>query len=297
MPKARRTNEDEKQPLKLLVPREEAHRRIGERLAKGAALPVFQTGFEYMTDATELEASKKAYKIWQAFNTEMLKQMFSNSDLANEYSHWFGGLVGVGRPSLAEEAMEHRESVSEKLHRLESIRERLELIPEAPGVAPASGTSHVGTVVAATSNRVFVVHGHDDAVRETVARFLERLGLEAVILNEMVSGGRTVVEKLEHYGDVHFAVVLLTPDDIGASSADPGRTQPRARQNVVMELGYFIGRLGRARVCALHKGSVELPSDILGVVWVSLDSAKGWQLVLAKELKNAGFPIDMNDVA
>ncbi len=111
-------------------------------------------------------------------------------------------------------------------------------------------------VVATVSDRVFVVHGHDEAPREMVARFLEKLGLVAVILHEQASRGRTVIEKVEEHGDVAFAVVLLTPDDEGRSRGG-GELMPRARQNVVLELGYFLARLGRDRVCALKRGDLE----------------------------------------
>jgi len=105
---------------------------------------------------------------------------------------------------------------------------------------------------------------------------------------------RTVIEKIERYAAVSFATVLLTPDDVGASASSPAQIRPRVRQNVILELGYFVGRLGRNRVCALHRGPLELPSDYLGVVYVPLDDGGGWRLQLAKELREAGFEIDMN---
>jgi predicted nucleotide-binding protein len=146
----------------------------------------------------------------------------------------------------------------------------------------------------AHGNKVFIVHGHDEGARETVARFLERLEVDAIVLHEKPTQGRTVVEKLEHYADVDFAVVLLTPDDVGRSENQREALQARARQNVILELGYFVGRLGRKKVCALYKGPLELPSDYLGVVYVPLDTAGGWRFQLAKELKSAGFTVDMN---
>lgn len=91
-----------------------------------------------------------------------------------------------------------------------------------------------------------------------------------------------------------FAVVLLTPDDIGAAGADPDKLQRRARQNVLLELGYFIGKLNRKHVCALYVGPLELPSDYLGVGYVALDPGGGWRLQLARELRTAGFAVDMN---
>ena len=146
------------------------------------------------------------------------------------------------------------------------------------------------------SRRVFVVHGHDEAARETVARFLERLKLVPVILHEQPNEGRTIIEKIEDHADVGFAVVLLTPDDVGALATERDDLKPRARQNVILELGYFIGELGRERVCALKKGGVETPSDYDGVVYTELDEAGAWKIGLVKELKAAGFQVDANRV-
>lgn len=144
------------------------------------------------------------------------------------------------------------------------------------------------------SRKVFIVHGHDDGARETVARFLERIGLEAVILHEQANQGRTIIEKVVANSDVGFAVVLLTPDDEGCVKG--GTPEPRARQNVLLELGYFIGRLGREKVCALKRGTLEIPSDFAGVVWETMDSNGGWKQSLARELEAAGHSIDWNKV-
>lgn len=143
--------------------------------------------------------------------------------------------------------------------------------------------------------RVFIVHGHDEAARETVARFLQWIGFETIILHEQANRGRTVIEKFEAHSDVGFAVILLTPDDIGAKAGDV--PIPRARQNVILEWGYFIGQLGRSHVCALKKGNVEMPSDTLGVVWESFDDHGAWKNKLARELAEVGFEIDWQRVS
>ena len=141
--------------------------------------------------------------------------------------------------------------------------------------------------------RVFIVHGHDEAPREMVARFIAKLGLDPVILHEQANRGMTVPEKLDTFGDVGYAVVLLTPDDVGRKKAE-SRDSPRARQNVILELGYFVGRLGRERVTALLKDDVEIPSDYLGVVYARFDEGGGWRLDLARELRSSGYEIDLN---
>lgn len=144
------------------------------------------------------------------------------------------------------------------------------------------------------SRKVFIVHGHDDGAREMVARFLERIGLEAIILHEQANQGRTIIEKVVAHGNVGFAVVLLAPDDEGCAKG--GEPEPRARQNVLLELGYFIGRLGRDKVCALKRGKLEIPSDFAGVVWETMDTSGGWKQSLARELEAAGHTIDWNMV-
>jgi predicted nucleotide-binding protein len=144
------------------------------------------------------------------------------------------------------------------------------------------------------TRKVFVVHGHDEAAKEATARFLEKLDLEPIILHEQASGGRTIIEKFEKYSsDVGFALVLLTPADLGASQKESKKLRPRARQNVVLELGYFLGRLTRNRVCALHRGGIELPSDIQGVIYVEMDDAGAWRAKLAQELVQAKCPINL----
>jgi predicted nucleotide-binding protein len=169
-----------------------------------------------------------------------------------------------------------------------------DLADAQPQVTQAVTAVKVATVPQKLSRRVFVVHGHDDGAREAVARFLEKIGFEAIILHEQANQGRTVIEKIEAHGNVHFAVVLLTPDDTGC--AKDGEPEPRARQNVLLELGYFIGRLGRDRVCALKRGTLEIPSDFAGVVWETMDSAGGWKSALGRELQAAGHDVDWNMV-
>lgn len=155
------------------------------------------------------------------------------------------------------------------------------------------GAGSVGKSLADTKKyprRVFIVHGHDDEVRETISEFLKSLDFEVIILHEQANRGRTIIEKFEEHADVGFAVVLFTPDDVG--SANGGELASRARQNVVLELGYFLGKLGRERVLALKRGDIELPSDFLGVVYTPFDAADRWKRLLARELAAAEYEID-----
>lgn len=145
-------------------------------------------------------------------------------------------------------------------------------------------------------SKVFIVHGHDDLAKTETARFVEKLGFTAVILHEQASSGKTIIEKIEEHSNVGFAIVLYTPCDVGATKDKKDELQFRARQNVVFEHGYLMGRIGRNNVCALVKDKVETPNDISGVVYIPMDYHKAWQIAVAKEMRNSGYEIDMNQV-
>jgi len=148
---------------------------------------------------------------------------------------------------------------------------------------------------ASKSNRVFIVHGHDSLPKIDVARTLEKLGLEAIILHEQANEGKTIIEKFERdASQVNFAIVIFSPDDLGYPKNKPEEIKHRARQNVILELGYFSGILGRKNVCVLYNGEVEIPSDYLGVVYIEMNNTDSWKFELSKELKQAGLKVDLN---
>ena len=124
---------------------------------------------------------------------------------------------------------------------------------------------------------------------------IEKLGLEAIILHEQPNSGKTIIEKFEEHSDVSFAIVLLTDDDFGKGKKDDN-LNIRARQNVILELGYFIGKLTRNKVCPLYTSGVELPSDLHGLLYIEIDQEESWKFKLAKELKATGFDIDVNKI-
>lgn len=176
---------------------------------------------------------------------------------------------------------------------LESMVEEIDRWWPDDQASPQAGVPNVNEVP--VTNRVFVVHGRDEEAKQTVARYLEGLGLEPVILQEQPSQGRTIIQKFEEYAEtVGFAVILGTPDDVGALADDRDNLRPRMRQNVVYELGYFNHALGRKRVCVLLKDDIERPSDYDGVIYITLDNFGGWRMELAKELKEARLPVDLN---
>lgn len=144
-----------------------------------------------------------------------------------------------------------------------------------------------------SNKKVFIVHGRDNLAKTEVARFLENLKLKPIILHEQANSGDTIIEKIEKNSDVGFAVILYTPCDIGGLNDNQNNLKPRARQNVVFEHGYLIGKIGRRNISALVKGDVETPNDISGIAYTSMDG-DGWKLQLAKELRAAGYNIDFN---
>jgi predicted nucleotide-binding protein len=148
------------------------------------------------------------------------------------------------------------------------------------------------------TNKIFVVHGHDNEMKHAVDLTLRKLDLKPIILHEQPDKGKTIIEKfLDNANEASFAIVLLSPDDMAYPvSESPDNARPRARQNVVLELGFFIGKLGRERVVALHKegDNFEMPSDISGVLYKLYDDSGVWRYNIADELRECGYDVDKN---
>ena len=145
------------------------------------------------------------------------------------------------------------------------------------------------------NNKVFLVHGHNQEMKQSSARFIDKLSLKPIILHEQPNKGRTIIEKFTDYSNVGFAVVLLSADDLGFNKNDKIENASfRARQNVILELGFFLGKLGREKVVVLFEqvDNFEIPSDYQGVLFIPYDSNENWKLSIAKELKAVGFEID-----
>lgn len=149
------------------------------------------------------------------------------------------------------------------------------------------------------NSKVFIVHGHSQMTISQTEAFLRKLDLEPVILRDQVNLGQTIIEKLEKNTDVAFAIVLYTACDFGCTKEDKGKEdklRPRARQNVVFEHGYLNAKLGRDKVCALVEEGVEIPSDLAGVVYITIDKNGAWKTIVAKEMQIAGLNVDMNNL-
>ena len=184
--------------------------------------------------------------------------------------------------------------VSRQQARLAILRSALEQLSWTVGETPA--TKHEVRIPEAEVDRktVFLVHGRNDGAKETVARFLEKVGLKVTILHEQADAGKTIVEKFEHHSSVPFAVILATADDVGYTKGDATHPKPRARQNVILEMGYFLGKLGRKNVFVLVEDDIEIPSDYSGVLYTPFKPDGAWRSKLARELQVAGAEIDLS---
>ena len=187
--------------------------------------------------------------------------------------------------------------IEEDITSLESLINKLALIPS--DIEENQKVKAIEPIIKENKPQsldVFIVHGHNEAMKTKVESVLSKLKLNPIILHKQFDGGRTIIEKLEgESSDSGFAIILLTADDIG-NVKTAKVMNPRARQNVVFEMGYFIGKLGRNRVMVLIEEGVEKPGDLSGVVYTKIDKEEAWSLKLVKELKAAGYKVDANDL-
>lgn len=290
----RKTPVQAKPILELLRSRDEAKALIISRVEKGLALkekkPSSQIEYE--------DLSKEYYK-WDSFNNELLKQIFSNNEMAEEYSRHYMSVFSLDTPSLGKQISDRYKSIDDKIHRLDSIQERVELIPLAVKVTGTIAVTEAGNKLETSrSKKVFVVHGHDEVAKTNLEVFLRENGLEPIVLHRQADEGLTIIEKFEKHSDVGYAFILLTPDEVSYLKKDEGlpneerRTEFRARQNVIFEFGYFVGKLSRARVCCLYTGGVRVPSDLSGFIYKEYNKnieEVGYSII--KDLRAAGYSI------
>lgn len=234
---------------------------------------------------------------WEIVTRDVLTKAFG-SDSPNVVSVMDVGKYAYMFDDGVSEAQWEQQRFDDMTTRLEIIEGLIELLnahadlteTRASTISPENSINSPNI-----SNRVFLVHGHNELAIQETARFLEKFDLDVIILREQSNSGRTIIEKFIDFSDVGFSVVLLTGDDLGGAQKTPyDKQKPRARQNVILELGFFLGKLGRKRVCALYQEGVEIPSDYDGVIFVPLDKNGAWHLSLARELKAAGLSIDLN---
>ena len=283
----------------LVIPRDKFKEKILERIEKGKELLAYN-----VTGVPELEQNQSDYKIWDGYNLEYLKNSFNIE--GNQYrasykdcTDWVGGgPMALGHYTNKQILENLKKRFKLKIENLQMLAEKTDLLKI--DMSKLAGSSSSTTEKKASTEekdmkKVFIVHGHNNELKQEVARTLEKLKLEPIILHEQANEGQTVIEKFEKHADVNFAIVLLTKDDLGKVKSAEELT-PRARQNVILELGYFIGKLGRKHVVPLYENGVELPSDLNGVVYVAADAGGNWKFTLVRELKAVNYDVDANDI-
>ena len=283
---------EEKTLPKLRVSREETEKKIQERIEKGQKLRDREINLE-----RELKQSILDCKDWVECNKEMLLRLFNDSSIEKTYSTFFYHThIQLDTKNLSRT----KDKYIQFMNNLDSYRVWVGChIDHLRNICIQHG---INTMSSNTSERIFgdkifIVHGHNEGAKHKIARFIADLDLTETILDEQPSKGQTMIDKFEEHADeAGFAIVLLTSDDLGAPKDNKNELKPQARQNVILELGYFLHGLGRERVRVLHEEGVELPSDIHGIVYVSLDSADGWKLKLGREMQSVGFTVDMNKI-
>ena len=291
----------------LVMPEEKFRKLLEERIQLGKKLfdiqvtrntmPYGMAGYgryisqeERQYNKQEIEVFKKEYYRWSDFNSELLKQAFDFPD--NEYQQEYdntGITILMGNEDVMED---YHKKINRKIAVLERLEDKLPLLPKAE-------TENIEQTLPPsieTSKNVFIVHGHDSNTRNETELLVKQLGYEPIVLFKQPNNGDTIIEKLfREANDVAFAIVLYTKCDEGKAVEDAD-LKPRARQNVVFEHGLMCGLLGRKRVVALVEEGVEIPGDLSGIVYIPLDSAKRWQLDIAREMKASGLNVDLNNL-
>lgn len=294
MPSKRPSVQSSTPTLKLTRSRDEAKSKIEERIEKGLELKQRQVDTRESYDTLKNDYSK-----WDSFNEELLKQSFNTDEIAKEYSYWGVGVLALREPSLGEKIADTYKNIDKKIHRLDSISERLELIPLDEALKDIGQHSKESfELKASKSNKVFVVHGWDEISKTSLEVSLHEIGLEPVVLHRQADEGMTIIEKFEKHSDVGYAFILLTPDEVTYLASEDTlpdhdrKKEYRARPNVIFEFGYFIGKLGRSRVCCLHTGNTTLPSDVSGMVYKRFEkSVEEIAYSIIKDLKSSGYTL------
>lgn len=270
----------------LRVSHSQLDREIEVRLELGQHLLDRQ-----VSDEAGVVELRRDFFTWDEFNEQLFTKRFTTGKVAEQYT--FRSVVGFGGTASPYQLLEWtKRDIERQMRKLNSIRQQLPLYDSVEG----EGERRLNiepSAIKAVGNDIFLVHGHDDVRKMEVADFVEHVtGRRPTILHEQPNQGRTIIEKFEdHALEAGFAVVLLTADDVGRSKT-ASKLLPRTRQNVILELGFFIGALGRGRVAALYEAGVEEPSDMHGVLYTSL--AGNWKFDLAKEMKAAKIDVELN---
>lgn len=240
------------------------------------------------------------FKRWHDRNKTIYRSSFTEPESMyyHEYEvQCFWQILG------SDTVKEYKENIKRLSNHMQSDIERVDLIECVAEVAELNNATNK---LKDLSQEIFIVHGHNEEMKQTVARTVTKLGLTPIILHEQPNGGKTIIEKFESNAEsINFAIILLSADDLAASVCDLNgvkdkevrqHLEKRARQNVVFEMGYFAGRLGRTNVFFLLQDGVAKPGDLDGIVYTTYEATNSWRFELVKELKNAGYKVSADEI-
>lgn len=272
---------------------------IKERIEKGKNLLTYKviitrtefskyslSGYSIIYDETSKQEFCSLYSKWREYNIDLLSCSFDISE--NKYVLEYKNKVK--ERFLSDIVEESKRDIKNQITVLESIIERLDLIPTKEEGKTNSKMETINT------KNIFIVHGHNETIKERVENMLKDIGLKPIILHKQVDNGYTIIEKFEqHSNSVNFAIILLTADDEGKAKKEKGY-KPRARQNVIFEMGYFFAKLGRKNVFLLKENEVENPSDLSGIIYTSYDDQGAWRYSLVKQLRELGYNVSADNI-
>lgn len=269
------------------MPKYQKEENIPPSFPPDRAIELLKKQLEQIDNLLQLSYDDTEVDKWDNITEQVIIKAFGkpHENLKAYHDAKYVGEHWVGMPVEAIQS-----NFIKRLHKrkslLEGFVEQLEAFGSVGEPQPIVATRNL------SSKKVFIVHGHNEQTKSELALILTRLGFEPIILHEQPSQGMTVIEKFEKHSDVGFAFILLTPDDKGCKKEQVNNFLPRARQNVVFEFGFFVGKLGRNRVCCLYTGDVELPSDLHGLIYLQFKSSVNEiQLDIVKELRAAGYEV------
>lgn len=284
----------------LTKSKESFKKKVEEKIKEGKELLNFEVkiigkepntynlyGYSTIYDKTSEQEFLSLYSKWKEYNIELLNRSFDIDE--NEYVSKYKDNIS-NNFLFIEKVDGSKRDIIKQITCLESIIERLDLIPTKEEDKTNNEMKAINT------NKIFIVHGHNETIKEKVARLLENLKLEPIILHEQTDNGMTIIEKFEqHSNDVNFAIILLTADDEGKAKTEKDY-KPRARQNVIFEMGYFFAKLGRKNVFLLKENEVENPSDLSGIIYTPYDDQEAWRYILVKQLRQLGYNVSADNI-
>jgi predicted nucleotide-binding protein len=259
--------------MKMKVSYQEAESILQQRIDLGKKM--LQSSINSLNS---LKLAEKRYNIWNSENFEILKKIFCHPNIALDYTatQWSISSILISDYNLTNRINKIKSNIETKLQKLESIKSSIEWEIQDNIV----------------NSRIFFVHGTDCANSAMVLNFIRSLNITPIIMHDLAAAGKTIVEEIQNRNDVHYAVCLLTPDELGGKDAE--NMNFRADQKVILELGIFIGLLGRENVSNLYIESVELPQDYHEFQHIRIDDSENWKDKLIEELKTAGLKMTVS---